>query len=228
MILRILGFDMEVEIGEGVIPILTIKEKKLFRAVIESLIECKNAKETNDVVITDGLSEIDYKKETEIFLDCFTLDVNSKGVLTQLYKFIENTMNYEPDIINQIENDYLRIGNRIYNDYCDFDFNMTYHQKLYIPAILKALDFKIDDSENQGLLDRIYLLINVYAKLKINKVLIFVNLKNALNDTEVIELYKMINYKKLKSLFINSYNYGIIDGESHYLIDDDYSESILF
>ena len=64
--------------------------------------------------------------------------------------------------------------------------------------------------------------------LKVNEVLVFVNLKQYLSKDELKEFYKYIVYNNLCAVFVDSQTYGIADNmENKIIIDDNLNEFVL-
>jgi CRISPR type II-A-associated protein Csn2 len=80
----------------------------------------------------------------------------------------------------------------------------------------------------EKLLDNLLLLIDINSVLKLNKIVIFVNLKQYLTKDELEELYKYSIYNKVNIILIDSQTYGCtINNEQKLIIDSELDEFIV-
>ena len=87
---------------------------------------------------------------------------------------------------------------------------------------------KLSINYKNDLLDNLLLLIDLEKILKISNILIFVNLKQYLEQEELIELYKYAIYNQIKIILIDSQAYGTkLLYEKKLIIDKDLVEFML-
>ena len=103
---------------------------------------------------------------------------------------------------------------------------MNVENEVTIENITKFIKVSIDNSNE--LLDSLFLLIDLESTLLTNNILFFINLKQYLSTTELIELYKYAIYKEIKIVLIDSQSYGVtLKYEKKYIIDENLDEFVL-
>ena len=218
MIFQYKGFNFKIDFEDKSIFSLIIENKKLYRKVIEDLI--------NNIIIDDGniiLSKnnklIVPEKEIFVFSDYFNFDVN-KFVLNKYYKELKNLS--ENDFFDET----LEIKEVLRNyvtKLVENEYSIKLEEDLDISQILKAFSIKFERSED--------LLLNLFEWLKIlNEVLgyeifFFINLENFLSDDELVEFSKFILYNKYKVVFLENFNRNrLFDDDNLIIIDNDLCE----
>ena len=72
------------------------------------------------------------------------------------------------------------------------------------------------------------MLIDLEKILKLNSILFFINLKQFLNNDELIELYKYAIYNNIIIVLIDSQSYGVpLKFEKKLIVDSDLEEFVL-
>lgn len=226
MILRIKGFDLEIMIDEDIQPVLVVQDKPIFRSIVNSIISNIHGFENNDIVLEDEKEKIiNYGKRVVCLGDFFNIDFKSKEIVSTLLKKIEENINLDTEIMKNIEYDIKMLGQVIYGLTEDIDLDILYYSEISIMNLLKLFNFHIDDSEILRTMDRVLSLISIYADFKIYDVIIFINLKSYFSKIEIKEIYKLLKYKKIKFLCIDTQLYDKISEEIIYIIDEDLVET---
>lgn len=103
------------------------------------------------------------------------------------------------------------------------DLNIDINNDFDLDLMIKLLNITIKSKDN--LLDNLFLLIDIEKELNINKIIVFINLKQYLNKNELIELYKYLLYNNIVVLLIDSQSYGICNEyEKKIIIDEELEE----
>ena len=88
--------------------------------------------------------------------------------------------------------------------------------------------FKLSINSKDEIIEKLLLLIDIEKIFHINKLLIFVNLKQYLTKEELKELYKYSIYNNVKILLIDSECYGTCNEfEKKLIIDENLEEFVL-
>ena len=218
MIFQYKGFNFKIDFEDKSIFSLIIENKKLYRKVIEDLI--------NNIIIDDGniiLSKnnklIVPEKEIFVFSDYFNFDVN-KFVLNKYYKELKNLS--ENDFFDETVEIKEVLRNYV-TKLVENEYSIKLEEDLDISQILKAFGVKFQRNED--------LLLNLFEWIKIlNEVLgyeifFFINLENFLSDDELVEFSKFILYNKYKVVFLENFNRNkLFDDDNLIIIDNDLCE----
>ena len=218
MIFQYKGFNFKIDFEDKSIFSLIIENKKLYRKVIEDLI--------NNIIIDDGniiLSKnnklIVPEKEIFVFSDYFNFDVN-KFVLNKYYKELKNLS--ENDFFDET----LEIKEVLRNyvtKLVENEYSIKLEEDLDISQILKAFGVKFQ--RNEDLLLNLFEWIKILNELLGYEIFFFINLENFLSDDELVEFSKFILYNKYKVVFLENFNRNrLFDDDNLITIDNDHCE----
>jgi CRISPR-associated protein, csn2 family len=218
MIFQYKGFNFKIDFEDKSIFSLIIENKKLYRKVIEDLI--------NNIIIDDGniiLSKnnklIVPEKEIFVFSDYFNFDVN-KFVLNKYYKELKNLS--ENDFFDET----LEIKEVLRNyvtKLVENEYSIKLEEDLDISQILKAFGVKFQ--RNEDLLLNLFEWIKILNELLGYEIFFFINLENFLSDDELVEFSKFILYNKYKVVFLENFNRNrLFDDDNLIIIDNDLCE----
>ena len=172
----------------------------------------------------EKFNEINLNNKILIMYDFFNFDFNSKKNISKIYKLIED--NLDEKILQSFNNLYSKLLKILKNELNYLDINIKLDEEYKMENILKIVKLSIEKKDS--LMDNLFLLIDLEKILKVNEVLVFVNLKQYLSKDELKEFYKYIVYSNLCAVFVDSQTYGIADNmETKIIIDDNLSEFVL-
>ena len=218
MIFQYKGFNFKIDFEDKSIFSLIIENKKLYRKVIEDLI--------NNIIIDDGniiLSKnnklIVPEKEIFVFSDYFNFDVN-KFVLNKYYKELKNLSE------NEFFDETVEIKETLRNyvtKLIENEYSVKLEEDLDISQILKAFGIKFQ--RNEDLLLNLFEWIKILNELLGYEIFFFINLENFLSDDELVEFSKFILYNKYKVVFLENFNRNkLFDDDNLIIIDNDLCE----
>ena len=217
MIFQYKGFTFKIEFEEKNIFSLVVENKRMYRKIIEDLVNNLNIEDGN-IILSKNNKLIILEKEIFIFSDYFNFDIN-KFVLNKYYKELknlsENEFLNETLEIREILKDYI-------NKLIDNNYSLKFEDDLDISQILKAFSIKFERSED--------LLLNLFEWLKIlNEVLgyevfFFINLENFLSEDELLEFSNFILYNKYKVVFLENFHRNKLPDDNLIIIDNDLCE----
>lgn len=201
---------------------LEVENKNYFYKIVKELNNIANGEMEDNIIFTDNESnEINIINKINIIIDYFNIDFNSKKILSLINKKINSSISItDKDTLSKLYNKIKKIYIPILND---MDLNIDINNDFDLDLIVKLLNVSIKNKDN--ILDNLFLLIDIEHELNINKLLVFVNLKQYLNEQELIELYKYLLYNNIVVLLIDSQAYGISNEyEKKIIIDNDLEE----
>ena len=172
----------------------------------------------------EKFNEINLNNKILIMYDFFNFDFNSKKNISKIYKLIED--NLDEKSLQSFNNLYSKLLKILKNELNYLDINIKLDEEYKMENILKIVKLSIEKKDS--LMDNLFLLIDLEKILKVNEVLVFVNLKQYLSKDELKEFYKYIVYNNLCAVFVDSQTYGIADNmENKIIIDDNLNEFVL-
>ena len=218
MIFQYKGFNFKIDFEDKSIFSLIIENKKLYRKVIEDLINNISIDDGN-IILSKNNKLIVPEKEIFVFSDYFNFDVN-KFVLNKYYKELknlsENDFFDETLEIKEVLRDY--VTKLVENEY-----SIKLEEDLDISQILKAFGVKFQ--RNEDLLLNLFEWIKILNELLGYEIFFFINLENFLSDDELVEFSKFILYNKYKVVFLENFNRNkLFDNDNLIIIDNDLCE----
>lgn len=212
--------ERQIIFDENKINVLTIENQKLFSEVVEEIIAVLNGGNSK-FVLSEGMDIINISKVGELCIDIFSCEINSKKTITKLYEILrEKSVDEDMHLkTNQILSSIFSYTEDLIFEFGEYE--LSYNLDTDITTIFKALDVKFDLSDKtylEKLLDYVYITSEFLSK----KLFIFVNLKSFLLEEELEEFYKMMFYKKINILLLESFEREYKLGcEEYYIIDKD-------
>lgn len=218
MIFQYKGFNFKIDFEDKSIFSLIIENKKLYRKVIEDLINNISIDDGN-IILSKNNKLIVPEKEIFVFSDYFNFDVN-KFVLNKYFKELknlsENDFFDETIEIKEVLRNY--VTKLVENEY-----SIKLEEDLDISQILKAFGVKFQ--RNEDLLLNLFEWIKILNELLGYEIFFFINLENFLSDDELIEFSKFILYNKCRVVFLENFNRNkLFDDDNLIIIDNDLCE----
>lgn len=226
MKLKIAGIESEINL-DNKINVVEILDKHLFKNIVNKLNNAINYdQDVEEIILTNEDVKINMNKNMQLIIDPFNIDFNSKDILSKLYAKLDQ-MNTLEMVINDefvtVVNKLIQYVRDIVND-LTFECSMT--DKIAFKDILKILSLKIDTEQYEKLEDKIMFLIDLISEFELCKIIVFVNIKQYI-DNEIAEIvYKYAISKEITILLIESTKCEKIEHENKLIIDEDFEDYI--
>jgi CRISPR-associated protein, csn2 family len=218
MIFQYKGFNFKIDFEDKSIFSLIIENKKLYRKVIEDLINNISIDDGN-IILSKNNKLIVPEKEIFVFSDYFNFDVN-KFVLSKYYKELKNLS--ENDFFDETVEIKEVLRNYV-TKLVENEYSIKLEEDLDISQILKAFGVKFQ--RNEDLLLNLFEWIKILNELLGYEIFFFINLENFLSDDELVEFSKFILYNKYRVVFLENFNRNkLFDDDNLIIIDNDLCE----
>ncbi|WP_462422521.1 type II-A CRISPR-associated protein Csn2 [Fusobacterium pseudoperiodonticum] len=218
MIFQYKGFNFKIDFEDKSIFSLIIENKKLYRKIIEDLINNISIDDGN-IILSKNNKLIVPEKEIFVFSDYFNFDIN-KFVLNKYYKELKNLS--ENDFFDET----LKIKEVLRNyitKLVENEYSIKLEEDLDISQILKVFGVKFQ--RNEDLLLNLFEWIKILNELLGYEIFFFINLENFLSDDELVEFSKFILYNKYRVVFLENFNRNkLFDDDNLIIIDNDLCE----
>lgn len=217
-------FDNKINFNGEHINVVEIENKKCFYRFVKDLYTINLAGSVNDITFFEKDKEKNMNGKLKVFTDFFNFEFDSKKYTSDIIKYVNENIDEKEKIAllslyNKIVKTYIKILNNT-------DLPLNVENDATIENITKFVKISIDDTCE--LLDSLLLLINLESTLLTNNILFFINLKQYLAKTELLELYKYALYNKIEIVLIDSQSYGTtLKYEKKYIIDENLDEFVL-
>ena len=218
MIFQYKGFNFKIDFEDKSIFSLIIENKKLYRKVIEDLINNISIDDGN-IILSKNNKLIVPEKEIFVFSDYFNFDVN-KFVLSKYYKELKNLS--ENDFFDETVEIKEVLRNYV-TKLVENEYSIKLEEDLDISQILKAFGVKFQ--RNEDLLLNLFEWIKILNELLGYEIFFFINLENFLSDDELVEFSKFILYNKYRVVFLENFNRNkLFDDDNLIIIDNELCE----
>ena len=210
-----------IKIDKDRINNLEINNKSYFYRIVNELYKVSKGLDSEDVEIISS-----EKKKTNInmILNLFDFELYTKKYLNDIIKYILfNTPEITQEKINKKYNNFVLEILKLISEY---DLPLSVNEEMNFQDILKNVKFSINNKKT--VLENLFLIIDLESILKINDLLIFVNLKQYLNEADINELYKYAIYNDVKLTLIDNQLYkDKNEFENKIIIDSDLNEFVI-
>ena len=208
---------LNINIEENKPAVLTIENPKVMTEVIGQLYELCNSGE-GDFVLSEGGKQLSFERTTEIIINPFQIDFNSRKVQSKLYsELLDAEINYveEKAIIQSLIIEYLdKLTQNVPYEMISNDLDLD-SMKLF-----KMFEVRIEAQCN-SLLERLVEYTKILSRLLRKRLLVFVSISSYLDTNELNALYEICNYNKMKVLLIESHELCLPFHTKTYIIDKD-------
>ncbi len=217
--------ENSIELDNNSINVIEIENKKYFYKIVNDFIKIKNGIALDEIkTFKNNLEEVDLNNKIDIIIDFFNLNYNDKKLINNVEKSIlEKVTVLEKENLNK---QYKKIVNILRELANDLDLPINISDEMQLEKLIKILRITLE--ENNELLDKLLLLIDLNKTIYNNEIIIFINLKQFLSKNELIELYKYSLYNETKIIMIDSQCYEeVIKYEKKLIIDNDLEEFMI-
>lgn len=217
--------DNKIDLYNDYVNSIEILNNNYFYRLTNLVYKYSNNQETEEFYFTENNEELKLNKKIRIITNYYDFDFNNKKYINELIKNISN--NTDDNILLKLNNNY----NKLYKvlssliNSVDLNFKVDINDEFSINEILNNFNLSIPSKDN--LLDNLILLIDIEKQFNINKVLVFINLKDYLSREEIIEFEKYCIYNNVYVILFDNSKYKNNSYEKKFLIDNDLSEVIL-
>ena len=173
-------------------------------------------------VLSQGDKEIDLSKKIELIMNPFMIEINGRKILNKLYS--------ELDKISKTETMYMQtlkiardIKEYILSLEYEADYSLEFETELDVPGLLKIAGVKYEETEID-FLEKLIRYIKIIVRVLSIKVIVFINLRSYLSETQMQEVIKEIEYQEIQAIFMENQERVGLEGGKRYIIDKDQCE----
>lgn len=210
-------YDINLEIKENQVTVLTIENTTAYSAILNDLWRQSQGTE-GEAILSEGERILDLSKAMICIFNPFDINCNDRKILNKLYQEIkEYTMN------NLVEQN--AKVNTVLLDYVDtiergIPYALDYNFEADIVDILKAYDIHIQTTGETILENLVEYLRVIKSILKVPNVII-VGLKYYLNEFELKQLYEFLFYEKINLIIVEPLHTQRLNNEKCWILDKD-------
>ncbi len=203
---------------------LEIENKSYFWRIVSNLISLQNGDIVDDIMSFKDDKEIDLSGKISVILDYFNLNDVFRKYHTLLFKYIVNSL--DDSVREELVSSYMELNQKVIENINNLEVSCVTTFDVNMESIIKMLKLSINLKDK--LLDNLLLIIDLERELRVNRLLVFVNLKGYLKKDEIGELYKYALYNEVEIMLIDSNSYGgTLNNEKKLIIDGNFEEIVI-
>lgn len=210
-------FDLEIEMNENEVCILSVESPVAYRKVLNDIWSQCNGYE-GSFILSENNKELKIQKNVGYIYDPFAINLNDKKILSKLYQELsaqsEEMLQEDSILLRKMLIGYFdKLINTVpYDIIYKFDFEML--------ALIKALEIQIDTTEEK-FIEKITQYMRVMQQLCGVNIFICLNLKYYFTEEELKLLYESVYYNKIHLIIIESIHTPHVHGEKCWILDKD-------
>lgn len=211
--------NLEIELRENEINVITIENVSDYRSIVGDLYRLSNNSDGRIVISSDKGEKV-FSKVSETIINPFSVSLNSKKILNSVYKEI-----YDIGIDKHVK-DFINLSDQV-RVFIDKMINCVPYELQYLDNItiqdyLKVFDVKFDETD-MGFLEHLIMYINTIRQVLNKNVVFIVGLKDYINEEEIAYLYERCLYEKIRIVLIEHvYHKSYNCNEKCFIVDDDH------
>lgn len=151
-------------------------------------------------ILSDN-SILNIEKEMLLIYDYYNISFSSKKIVNLINNDILQLLKKNDFIedFSAISTSFIKLSEKISQE---LDYELEFEDNFCFEDFIKFSNFKIRNADN--LLENLITFVDLFIKLTNIKIVSFINISNFLNENEMIELIKQLNYFQVKILFLES------------------------
>ncbi|MBO4839428.1 MAG: type II-A CRISPR-associated protein Csn2 [Lachnospiraceae bacterium] len=213
-------FTSIIDTENGFLNTLVIEEPRLFNSFVNELYSQLSGRDGR-ITVSEKDKPCSFSKKVEIVDRLVPFEVNTKALLSKLNIYFEQ---------NALGPEYYEIGMQLLSEIEDYFNSMTMDlpcdvvfTKLNLGALVKALGIELRN-DYHNLAEQVLDYLELVRVLERDKLLVFLNLRSFVSDTDLEIVSKDIVAKGYHVLLVDSHSRRRIPLENRITIDDDLCE----
>ncbi len=200
------GIEEPILVDQEKISVLEIENKTWFTRVCQSLISKEFEDSIEPYSMWDERGKELAASSYEIVASPFDLPWKCKELTTGLLNKINSMVIEDVALRDSLESSANSILNDVYSiSYqlsSDYEFGVEWDLKKF----LKTFGFEIDSDPQKPLLENLIVFLNALSDVQFDKLLVFINLKNYLEQPELYSFYESALFSKNRILLLESHH----------------------
>ena len=214
--------ENDIEINNEYINVLEIENKKVFFRLINDLNQICNGNVVEEIKVFADNKEINITNKINVICDYFNIDFSK--YLLSINKFIVENLKDNSDKTLLLL--YKKLIEKYNSIISTVDLPVNVNNDITFESLTKLLKIKVN--YKSSILENIFMMIEIEKSLKLSRFIVFVNLKQYLDENELKELYKYSIYNNVNIILIDSQSYGCTqDFEKKTIVDNNLVEFVV-
>ena len=208
-------YQMSIEFYENKVSVLTIEDPDTFANLLQGLYG-QLPEADQGFVLFEGNKKLSLDKCAEIVSDPFALHINNRKVLGKLYQELKEISDEDHFLTMKGINTQM-VG--YLDELClKVPYPIHFRSEVDVQEIFKVYGIELELTTG-SLTEKLITYMEVMRKLCHVSLMIFINVKCFLNESQLLELYKAASYCKMNVLLVENTQRMVLDGESNTILD---------
>lgn len=220
------GLEHPIEIRPGCVTTVEVHNKVLFTRMVRSLRSSKGSFAIEPYSVWEEDEQIDPQKFCVVIGDPLNLPWDNKELEGKALDRLLGDFLSDDGFREQLEGVSTDIAKEVFIRSMQFQSVYSFKIEWSLKRYLKSFGFGVPPvSCDETLLDSVIRFFDLAVDSRLNRVLVFVGLKNFLDEKEVAQLFEKAIFWDLKCLLLESIpDYSVYDSELKVIIDQDFIE----
>ncbi|MCH5344267.1 MAG: type II-A CRISPR-associated protein Csn2 [Acetatifactor sp.] len=202
---------------ENKILVLVLENPHTFMRILQQLYSQCNGGE-GELVLSKNEVIISMATNVQVIWNPFMTDFNDKKILNKLYQELRDVS--EETCLQDIEEIRGAVSRYLSKVGAMIPYSITYAARVDDVALYKLYEVKLEN-DGADVLQQLIEYIKILSMLCGTKIVIFINLKDYLDEVQLLELYKTAFYYKIYVLLIEATQKDGLEDEKYYILDRD-------
>lgn len=211
-------YERQIEFKENQVIVWVIESPIHFQKIVQELLWQCNGEEGN-FVLSDGDKLLRIDKTVELIINPYAITVNQRKILNKIYSDIAEVAS-QSEYYMKTQACFSVLEQYLSEIEQEMTYDFIWNSDQNINQLLKAFDVRLDEMEG-NMLERVIQYISVLANVLNVSVIVLVNIKSYLDETEILELYKSVKYMKVYLILLENKEMQPVSGELKMILDKD-------
>lgn len=215
------GLTMQFDFEKECVKEWVIESPELFYQFTQEMnLQCSG--QEGKFILSHNNKECPLSRKMEFISSPFSVDLEDKKLLSKLYESLkelaydENNFAFTQEVNQGILQYILELEGQT-------NHVLMMNQEIDLSCLFKAAGVKFEEGDG-SLLETIFKYIELVNDFLKKEIVILVNFRSYLNDEQMKELIKMVQYREISVLLIENFQRDCIEGCKQYIIDCDQCE----
>ena len=220
------GFDSPILVGADFVSVLEVHNRPLFARICQSLATGLGTDALEPYTLWDD-EDVALKSESQFLLVSTPINLpwDDRALTGGLASRFEQIVFEDESVRCEIEKAFGDLRSCISQQALQLNSDYTFGVDWDLKRYLKTYGFGVDLVEDEPLIDKLIKFIMLAKDSRLNKPLLFMNLKLFLSESELLRFYEQIFFARLPILLIEAvHDETLFAQEKKYVIDQDFIE----
>lgn len=210
--------DICCSLSEEKILTLVFENQHLFYDIVSD-ISMQLEGERGNFVLSEDYQPLDLRKHIELVTQFVPFSINQKELINKLYSDLKNKAT-DAQLYQQTSELYGEISRYLYVLTEEYGSELTFDTPDDISGLLKSFNVRFYD-DDKSLAEKVLEYAIAVNELKGDRILVFVNMRSYLTDTQMESLFKNFILRKISVICIENKEYSKLQNEERIIVDED-------